>query len=99
MLLFKVGFILAGILPLESQPVEIEKKKVQVTNLSAVVGSNPRSILLPVNTGNGIKTYKIVNSSNGRKTLKAISALGDGNPVVLKTVRPVGMPVVCNKIK
>ncbi|KAK6631434.1 hypothetical protein RUM44_005961 [Polyplax serrata] len=90
----------AEILQQSSQPAEVEKKKVhQVSKLSAVVGSNPRSILLPVNTGNGIKTYKIINSSNGHKTLKAIGTLSNGNSMVLKNIRPVGVPLVLKNVK
>lgn len=55
---------------------------------------NPRSVLLPVSTGNGIRTYKIVSGGGSRKTLKAVGSAAAGNQVILKTLRPVGMPLV-----
>lgn len=85
----------SGIIPDDSKNLNFGKKKVhKVLNVAPMIGTNPRSILLPVNTGNGIRTYKIVTNGNGRKTLKAIGSLGNGNPMVLKTIRPVGVPVV-----
>ncbi|KAL0271832.1 UNVERIFIED_CONTAM: hypothetical protein PYX00_008802 [Menopon gallinae] len=89
-----------GIISDDSKNLNLGKKKIhKVLNVAPMIATNPRSILLPVNTGNGIRTYKIVSNGNGRKTLKAIGSLGNGNPMVLKTIRPVGVPLVVKNFK
>lgn len=76
------------------QNISNKRKARQVLNVSPVNASNPRSILLPVNTGNGVRTYKIISGGCNRKTLKTVGSVASGNQVVLKTLRPVGMPLV-----
>jgi len=76
----------------------LKKKVRQVVKVAPMV-TNPRSVLLPVNTANGIRTYKIINGSNGIKTLKPVSTLNHNNSMVIKTLKPVPVPMVLKNSK
>lgn len=86
--------LLLGLLSQEAQSNITSKRKVRIIakDSSGAAASNPRSILLPVSTGNGIRTFKII--SGGASNRKIFKAVSSGNQVVMKSLRQAKMPLV-----